>query len=156
MRTGFKATHAIKHDGETIRVKVVRDGGFTRQDWDAGHGPDYERQSDGSWTFRGKPLAGVVRRLPKRSTTTRHPVALSADVLAAARADAAEDGISLEAWLERAVAYRITARRLGWRVHQPGRNPPTETSAGTPPGPEAGSPRPARRAPGGGKRGGTR
>jgi hypothetical protein len=69
-------------------------------------------------------VTGTSPALPAPVTD---PIHLRPDVLQAARAAAADEDLDVAEWIERAIAYRLKAPRLGWRVQQPRRRPERKT-----------------------------
>ncbi len=63
--TTFKPTHKITTLNDETLVSLIDDCGpaYTEQEWLACDQADYERNSDGIWTFQGGPFSGTVEKI---------------------------------------------------------------------------------------------
>ena len=71
----FKPTHKITTNGQETLVSLCDDscesahhGGaagpaYTEQEWLTAFSADYERKSDGTWTFQGAVFSGTVEKV---------------------------------------------------------------------------------------------
>lgn len=63
-RLKFKPTHVVMHNGLRYVVMLTRVGAaYSREEWFTLSMADFERDSQGNWTYRGAPINGSVEAL---------------------------------------------------------------------------------------------
>jgi len=59
----FVPTHKITTNAEAVDVMLVDGAAYTAAEWESSGTADYECDSDGKWTFQGRPFAGCVEQI---------------------------------------------------------------------------------------------